>query len=104
MLYSYTVDVQKGSLSPGNAEDMKNIKGTVTIKGDGTETNNPITVTDNATVTLKDVKIKVTSNNTPAIRDAEQQETYTESRWKQQQSWKPQVMGGLRWRTVQASL
>lgn len=68
MLYSYTVDVQKGSLSPGNAEDMKNIKGTVTIKGDGTETNNPITVTDNATVTLKDVKIKVTSNNTPAIR------------------------------------
>lgn len=68
MLYSYTVDVQKGSLSPGDAGQMGNIKGTVTIKGDGTETNNPITVTDDATVTLRDVKIKVTRDNTPAIR------------------------------------
>lgn len=65
MLYSYTVDVF--GLSPGNAEDMKNIKGTVTIIGNGTETNNPITVTGDATVTLRDVKIKVTRNNTPAI-------------------------------------
>lgn len=65
-LYSYTVDVF--GLSPGNAGDMGNIKGTVTIKGDGTETDNPITVTGDATVTLKDVKIKVTRDNTPAIR------------------------------------
>lgn len=60
MLYSYTVDVRE-ILSPGDAAAMKNIKGTVTIKGDGLETNNPITITDNATVTLQDVNIKVTT-------------------------------------------
>lgn len=60
MLYSYTVDVRE-ILSPGNADAMKNIKGTVTIKGDGSETNNPITITDDATVTLQDVNIKVTT-------------------------------------------
>lgn len=60
MLYSYTVDVRE-TLSPGNADAMKNIKGTVTIKGDGSETNNPITITDDATVTLQDVNIKVTT-------------------------------------------
>lgn len=60
MLYSYTVDVRE-ILSPGDAAAMKNIKGTVTIKGNGSETNNPITITDNATVTLKDVNIKVTT-------------------------------------------
>lgn len=65
-LYSYTVDVF--GLSPGNAGDMGNIKGTVTIIGNGTETDNPITVTGDATVTLKDVKIKVTRGNTPTIR------------------------------------
>lgn len=70
MLYSYTVDVRE-TLSPGNADAMKNIKGTVTIKGDGSETNNPITITDDATVTLKDVNIKVTTTgdvNTTVIR------------------------------------
>lgn len=61
MLYSYTVDVKKGYLSPGDAAAMNDIKGTVTIKGDGLETNNPITITDDATVTLKDVNIKVTT-------------------------------------------
>lgn len=69
-LYSYTVDVRE-ILSPGNADAMKNIKGTVTIKGDGSETNNPITITDNATVTLQDVNIKVTTTrdvNTTVIR------------------------------------
>lgn len=60
MLYSYTVDVRE-ILSPGDAAAMKNIKGTVTIKGDGSETNNPITITDDATVTLQDVNIKVTT-------------------------------------------
>lgn len=70
MLYSYTVDVRE-TLSPGNADAMKNIKGTVTIKGDGSETNNPITITDDATVTLQDVNIKVTTTgdiNTTVIR------------------------------------
>lgn len=70
MLYSYTVDVRE-ILSPGDAAAMKNIKGTVTIKGDGSETNNPITITDNATVTLQDVNIKVTTTgdvNTTVIR------------------------------------
>lgn len=50
MLYSYTVDVRE-ILSPGDAAAMKNIKGTVTIRGDGKQTNNPITITDDATVT-----------------------------------------------------
>lgn len=69
MLYSYTVDVRE-ILSPGNAAAMNDIKGTVTIKGDGSETNNPITITDNATVTLQDVNIKVTTTdvNTTVIR------------------------------------
>lgn len=69
MLYSYTVDVRE-ILSPGDAAAMKNIKGTVTIKGDGSETNNPITITDDATVTLQDVNIKVTTTdvNTTVIR------------------------------------
>lgn len=69
--YPYTVDVNKGGLSPGDAEAMKNISGTVTIRGDGTETNNPITIIGDATVTLKDVKIKVTTTgdaNTTVIR------------------------------------
>lgn len=69
MLYSYTVDVRE-TLSPGNADAMNDIKGTVTIKGDGKQTNNPITITDHATVTLKDVNIKVTTTdvNTTVIR------------------------------------
>lgn len=69
MLYSYTVDVRE-SLSPGNAAAMNDIKGIVTIKGDGSETNNPIIITDNATVTLQDVNIKVTTTdvNTTVIR------------------------------------
>lgn len=76
MLYSYTVDVRE-TLSPGNAAAMKNIKGTVTIKGDGSETNNPITITDDATVTLQDVNIKVTTTGdtkTTVIRVKENKE------------------------------
>lgn len=70
MLYSYTVDVRE-ILSPGDADAMNDIKGTVTIRGDGKQTNNPVTITDHATVTLKDVDIKVTTTgevNTTVIR------------------------------------
>lgn len=74
MLYSYTVNVKatgRTTLSPGDADAMNDIKGTVTIRGDGKQTNNPITITDHATVTLKDVDIKVTTTgevNTTVIR------------------------------------
>lgn len=74
MLYSYTVNVKatgRTTLSPGDANAMNDIKGTVTIRGDGKQTNNPITITDHATVTLKDVDIKVTTTddvNTTVIR------------------------------------
>lgn len=57
-LYSYTVDVF--GISPTDAEALRDIKGVKTIKGDGTETNNRIIVTDDATVTLDNVNIKTT--------------------------------------------
>lgn len=65
LVYSITLKVDQKTLDPKN--DLNNISGCVTIKGDEKETSNPITITDNAEVTIEDVNIKPSANNTAAI-------------------------------------
>lgn len=65
LVYSITLKVDQKTLDPKNG--LNNISGCVTIKGDEKETSNPITITDNAEVTIQDVNIKPSNNNTAAI-------------------------------------
>lgn len=64
LVYTITLKVDQKTLDPQN--ELNNISGCVTIKGDNQPTSNPITITDNAEVTIQDVNI-TSIGNTAAI-------------------------------------
>lgn len=66
--YTFSVNVTTdASIKPGDKDALRNISGEVTIKGNGTETANPIIITDNAVLTIENVNIKTTGENENAI-------------------------------------
>lgn len=66
LVYTITLEVNQKELDPATA-NLSSISGCVTIKGNGNETSNPIIITDNAEVTIQDVNIKPSADNTAAI-------------------------------------
>lgn len=65
LVYTITLKVDQNTLDPQN--NLSNISGCVTIKGNKNETSNPITITGNAEVTIQDVNINVSADRTAAI-------------------------------------
>lgn len=65
--YTFNVMVSSAGINLGNKDILSNISVKVAIKGNDTETANPIIITDNAVLPIENVNIKTTGENENAI-------------------------------------